>query len=58
MRGGIFLKAAVFIGDKTIEVQDRKTLTPGKGEVLVEVKACGICGTDQHIYQGMPDLQL
>jgi 2-desacetyl-2-hydroxyethyl bacteriochlorophyllide A dehydrogenase len=25
---------------------------PGPGEVVVQVAACGICGTDKHIYQG------
>jgi L-iditol 2-dehydrogenase len=24
------------------------------GEVMIEVKSCGICGTDQHIYHGHP----
>lgn len=24
------------------------------GEVLIEVAACGICGTDMHVYKGMP----
>jgi threonine dehydrogenase-like Zn-dependent dehydrogenase len=48
------MKAAVFIGKGQMEVQDRMDPVPGRGEVLVEVKACGICGTDQHIYHGMP----
>jgi len=26
--------------------------TPGANEVLIEVKASGICGTDLHIYKG------
>ncbi len=27
-------------------------LEPGRGEVLVKVAACGICGTDVHIFRG------
>ncbi|MCF8104468.1 MAG: alcohol dehydrogenase catalytic domain-containing protein [Desulfohalobiaceae bacterium] len=27
---------------------------PGKGEVLVKVAACGICGSDLHAYRGAP----
>lgn len=26
--------------------------TPGAGELLVRVEACGICGTDRHLYHG------
>jgi L-gulonate 5-dehydrogenase len=32
---------------------------PGAGEVLVQIRAAGICGTDLHIYAGhRPDIQL
>lgn len=30
----------------TLELVERKTPKPGKGEVLIEVEACGICGAD------------
>ncbi len=33
-----------------VELQDRPVPSPSKGEVLIEVKACGICGTDLHIF--------
>lgn len=36
----------------TVEDIDRPAIKPD--EVLVEVKACGICGTDLHIYHGAP----
>lgn len=29
-----------------LELVERKTPTPGNGEVLIEVEACGICGAD------------
>jgi alcohol dehydrogenase len=30
----------------TLELVERETPTPGKGEVLIAVEACGICGAD------------
>ncbi|WP_375481914.1 zinc-dependent alcohol dehydrogenase family protein [uncultured Jatrophihabitans sp.] len=46
------MKAAVVksIGEVGIETVDDPT--PGPGEVVVEVAACGLCGTDLHILQG------
>ena len=32
-----------------LELQDKLVPTPGPGQVLIEVKACGICGTDVHV---------
>ncbi len=46
------MKAAVFYGKHDLRVEEMVTPTPQKGEVLVEVKACGICGTDVHIFEG------
>jgi len=44
------MKAAVFYGPKDLRLEEVDTPTPGKGEVLVKVKACSICGTDKRIY--------
>jgi succinate semialdehyde reductase (NADPH) len=44
------MKAAVFAGDSprlTIEELDRPA--PRRGEVLIEVAACGVCHTDLHV---------
>lgn len=38
-------------GKGFIEVQDVPEPTIAESEVLIEVKACGICGTDLHIYR-------
>jgi len=38
-------------GPGNLEYMDLPEPTPGKGEVLVEVKAAGICGTDLSLYQ-------
>jgi L-iditol 2-dehydrogenase len=48
------VKAAVFLQKGKIEIQEKEIPTPAPGEVLVKVKACGICGTDQHIFHGQP----
>lgn len=34
-----------------IEILEHDIPKPGKGEVLIEVKACGICGSDVHMAQ-------
>ncbi len=46
------MKSAVFYGKHDMRVEERQTPEPGPEEVLIEVKACGICGTDVHIYEG------
>lgn len=40
------MRAAVFLGEGRLEMQDRPEPVAGPGEVLVEVEACGICGSD------------
>lgn len=46
------MRAAVFYGKGNIQVEDREVKDPGDYEVLVRVKAAGVCGTDMHIYAG------
>lgn len=46
------MKAAVFYGKKDLRIEEVKKPEPGYGEVLVRVNACGICGTDVHIFEG------
>src|SRR4051812_7515514 len=40
------MKAAVYLGGGRIVVQERPEPRPGPGEVLVAMRACGICGSD------------
>ncbi len=40
------MKAGVYAGPDNIVNQTRPVPAPGRGEVLVRVRACGICGTD------------
>ena len=49
------MKAVVYKRNKTIETLDGQAVTPGPGEVRLEVAYCGICGTDMHIYHGAMD---
>ncbi|MFZ5633538.1 MAG: zinc-dependent alcohol dehydrogenase [Bacillota bacterium] len=42
-------------GPGNIELKEMPDPSPGPGEVLIEIKACGICGTDMHIYHGTID---
>ena len=43
---------AYFLGNQTIETRPLALPEPGEGQVLVKVCACGVCGTDVHIYHG------
>jgi len=45
------LKAARFYGGKDIRVETVPDPVPGPGQVLVRVKAAGICGSDLHGYR-------
>ena len=47
------MKAAVFYGKGDIRVEnDFPTPEVRENEVLIRVKACGVCGTDVHIFSG------
>ncbi|MEA3336759.1 MAG: zinc-dependent alcohol dehydrogenase family protein [Chloroflexota bacterium] len=46
------MKAAVIQSPKTAQVVETDRPKPGPSEVLIEVAAAGICGTDLHIYHG------
>lgn len=45
------MKAAVVHGNLDIRVEDVEKPRIGDGDVLVRVRACGICGTDVHHYK-------
>jgi (R,R)-butanediol dehydrogenase/meso-butanediol dehydrogenase/diacetyl reductase len=42
------MRAAVFKGDRRVEVEERPTPRLAADEVLLEVSHCGICGSDLH----------
>src|SRR5215208_7223445 len=49
-RGDWSMRAAVFVGPRTLEVRDVPDLEIGPGEVLVRNQVSGICGSDIHLY--------
>ena len=46
------MKAAVFYQKEDLRIQELPIPTPNAGEVVIKVRACGICGTDMHIFDG------
>jgi len=49
-----YMKSAWVTGKNRIDVREQDISPPGPGEVLVKIKACGICGTDLHFYHDYP----
>lgn len=41
-----------FTAPKSLQIKDQVIPEPGDGDVLIQVAACGICGTDFHIFNG------
>ena len=48
------MRAAVYEGEGRLVVRDVPDPTPGPDEVLVEVEACGVCGSDVQIVNVPP----
>ena len=46
------MKALVLSQYRQLELQDLPQPTPAADEVLIQVRACGICGSDVHGYDG------
>jgi L-iditol 2-dehydrogenase len=44
------MRAAVLRGPKDVVIQERPVPQPGPGEVIVRVRAVGVCGSDSHYY--------
>jgi 2-desacetyl-2-hydroxyethyl bacteriochlorophyllide A dehydrogenase len=45
------MKTAMFYGGPEIRLESMETPDPGPGEVLVRIRAAGICGSDLHGYR-------
>jgi len=46
------MKAAVFYKPYDIRIEERAVPKYGKNDILIKVRAAGICGTDVHIFSG------
>ena len=49
------MRGVVFAGERKLEFMDFPDPTPGPGDVVLEMKASGICGSDLHIYRAAKD---
>jgi len=47
------LKALVYTATQAVEYRDEPEPTPTGDQVLVEVDACGLCGSDMHASHGL-----
>src|SRR5437899_3610431 len=45
------MRGIVFLGNRKLEIQEFPDPTPGPGEVVLEMKASGMCGSDLHQYR-------
>jgi D-arabinose 1-dehydrogenase-like Zn-dependent alcohol dehydrogenase len=45
------MKAVVLPGDRKVEIREFPDPTPGPGEVVLEIKASGMCGSDLKYYR-------
>ena len=48
------MKGVVFTGNRELEMRDFPDPTPGPGEVVLEIKASGLCGSDLKTYRAPP----
>ncbi len=45
------MKGVVFPGNRMVEINTFPDPTPGPGDVVIEIKASGMCGSDLHVYR-------
>lgn len=45
------MRGVVFLGDRKLEIRQFADPTPGPGEVVLAIKASGMCGSDLHPYR-------
>jgi len=48
------MRGAVFLGNRKVEIRSFPDPTPGPGEVVIEMKASGMCGSDLKFYRSPP----
>ncbi len=45
------MRGIVFRGNRELEIMNFPDPTPGTGEVVIEIKASGMCGSDLKFYR-------
>ncbi len=48
------MRGAVFLGNRKVELRNFPDPTPGPGEVVIQMKASGMCGSDLKFYRSPP----
>jgi len=48
------MRGAVFLGNRKVELRSFPDPAPGPGEVVIEMKASGMCGSDLKFYRSPP----
>jgi threonine dehydrogenase-like Zn-dependent dehydrogenase len=48
------MRGAVFLGNRNVELRSFPDPIPGAGEVVIEMKASGMCGSDLKFYRSAP----
>src|SRR5262245_57787952 len=48
------MRGALFLGNRRVEIRNFPDPTPGPGEVVLELKASGMCGSDLKFYRSAP----
>src|SRR3954468_20303158 len=48
------MRGAVFLGNRKVELRTFADPTPGPGDVVIEIKASGMCGSDLKFYRSAP----
>jgi threonine dehydrogenase-like Zn-dependent dehydrogenase len=48
------MRGAVFLGNRKVEIRTFPDPTPGEGEVVIQMKASGMCGSDLKFYRSAP----
>jgi threonine dehydrogenase-like Zn-dependent dehydrogenase len=48
------MRGVVFLGDRKVELRNFPDPTPGPGEVVIQMKASGMCGSDLKFYRPPP----
>jgi threonine dehydrogenase-like Zn-dependent dehydrogenase len=46
------MRGVVFLGEREVALEEFADPSPGPGEVVIQIKASGMCGSDMHSYRG------